>query len=81
MSSQPHIGKVDFIVGPETYQTWYKVLGSLTEGGKTPLVLLHGGPGMTHHYMLLVFMYSQLRHVKSLTIFCRPHEVLFEKYG
>ncbi|KAH0831333.1 hypothetical protein J3R83DRAFT_13984 [Lanmaoa asiatica] len=42
---------VDFKVGDETYQTWYKVVGDLTSG-VTPLVLLHGGPGMSHHYMI-----------------------------
>lgn len=42
---------VDFIVGAEMYQTWYEVLGDLTSG-LTPLVLLHGGPGWTHQYML-----------------------------
>ena len=29
------------------YETYYRVVG---EGGKTPLVLLHGGPGSTHNY-------------------------------
>lgn len=51
-SESHHDGKVDFKVGDETYQTWYKVLGSLNTPGTTPLVILHGGPGMTHHYML-----------------------------
>lgn len=53
MASESHRdGKVNFKVGDETYQTWYKVLGSLNAPGMTPLVVLHGGPGMTHHYML-----------------------------
>ena len=44
-------GKVDFKVAEEIYQTWYKVVGPL-KGGRRPVVALHGGPGMTHHYML-----------------------------
>lgn len=32
------------------YQTWYRVTGNL-DSGKTPLVVLHGGPGGTHDYL------------------------------
>ncbi len=32
------------------YQTWYRVTGNL-DNGKTPLVILHGGPGGTHDYL------------------------------
>ncbi|KJA18970.1 hypothetical protein HYPSUDRAFT_908552 [Hypholoma sublateritium FD-334 SS-4] len=52
MSSESRNGKVEFKVGDEIFQTWYKILGSLNAPGTTPLVVLHGGPGMTHHYML-----------------------------
>ena len=32
-------------------ETWYRVVGDLTPGsGKTPVVILHGGPGATHDY-------------------------------
>ena len=51
MSSESHSGKVDFKVEEEIYQTWYKVVGPL-KGGRRPVVTVHGGPGMTHHYML-----------------------------
>jgi len=44
-------GKIDFRVGTETYQTWYKIIGNLRSGVR-PLVILHGGPGLSHHYML-----------------------------
>ena len=40
-------GTVDF--GP--YETWYRVTGDL-EGGQVPLVVLHGGPGAAHNYLL-----------------------------
>jgi L-proline amide hydrolase len=33
-----------------SYETWYRVTGDLG-GGKTPVVVLHGGPGCTHDYV------------------------------
>jgi len=44
-------GKIDFHYGGETYQTWYKVVGDLSSGVR-PAVVLHGGPGISHHYVL-----------------------------
>ncbi|MDR0280278.1 MAG: proline iminopeptidase-family hydrolase [Paucimonas sp.] len=32
------------------HQTWYRITGDL-ECGRTPLVILHGGPGCTHDYV------------------------------
>lgn len=32
------------------YQTWYRITGDIDKG-KTPLVILHGGPGCTHDYV------------------------------
>ena len=40
-------GTVDF----GSYETWYRVTGNL-EGGQVPLVVLHGGPGAAHNYLL-----------------------------
>lgn len=40
-------GSVDWDGG----RTWYRVVGELGEGGPTPLVLLHGGPGAGHDYL------------------------------
>ena len=34
-------------------KTWYKVVGNLREAGnRTPLIILHGGPGANHDYLL-----------------------------
>jgi proline-specific peptidase len=44
-------GKIDFRVGSETYQTWFRVFGDINSGIR-PLVVLHGGPGLSHHYVL-----------------------------
>ncbi|GLA25637.1 proline-specific peptidase [Aspergillus phoenicis ATCC 13157] len=35
---------------PQPAQTWYRVYGDIKTG--TPLVVLHGGPGFCHNYML-----------------------------
>ncbi|KAH9945098.1 proline-specific peptidase [Epithele typhae] len=59
----------------KTCKTWYKVFGDL-KCGKTPLVVLHGGPGAAHNYVLSiadlvqthgipVVMYDQLGCGKS----------------
>jgi L-proline amide hydrolase len=34
------------------WRTWYRVTGDLDTSIKTPVVVLHGGPGATHHYTL-----------------------------
>jgi L-proline amide hydrolase len=34
------------------HQTWYRVVGELRPDGPAPLVVLHGGPGATHDYLL-----------------------------
>ncbi|TFK38247.1 Alpha/Beta hydrolase protein [Crucibulum laeve] len=44
------IGYAPFTLGKETYQTWYKILGDVKS--HRPVVTIHGGPGMSHHYML-----------------------------
>jgi L-proline amide hydrolase len=31
--------------------TWYRVEGSLGDGSKAPLIVLHGGPGAAHDYL------------------------------
>ncbi len=34
------------------WQTWYRVTGDFEAASKTPVVVLHGGPGATHNYTL-----------------------------
>ena len=48
-------GTVAFPVDGEEARTWYRVTGDLRPGDATapaPLVVLHGGPGATHDYLL-----------------------------
>ncbi len=35
------------------YETWYRVTGDL-DAGRIPLVVLHGGPGAAHNYLLQI---------------------------
>ena len=46
-------GTVDFAVPgiEQPCKTWYTIFGSLSSS-KRPLVVLHGGPGVPHYYML-----------------------------
>jgi L-proline amide hydrolase len=45
-------GTVQFELGNgEVAETWFRITGDL-EAGAAPLVLLHGGPGATHDYLL-----------------------------
>ncbi|KAG1886536.1 proline-specific peptidase [Suillus subluteus] len=77
-------GTIDFKVGDETYQTWYNIVGDL-KSGKRPLVTLHGGPGMSHIYMIShteiyslygipVIFYDQLGIGKSTHLRDKPAE-------
>jgi len=48
-------GTVPFPLGGDDAVTWYRGTGDLRPGGPdapTPLVVLHGGPGATHDYLL-----------------------------
>jgi len=47
-------GTVPFELEGETAQTWYRVAGELRPGDAVPapLVVLHGGPGAAHDYLL-----------------------------
>ncbi|OBZ70473.1 L-amino acid amidase [Grifola frondosa] len=60
-------GTVDFVVGRETYHTWYSVYGDLTDHNhwRTPLIVVHGGPGLTHDYLLPI---SDLAHTAHIPV-------------
>ncbi|OBZ67520.1 L-amino acid amidase [Grifola frondosa] len=77
-------GTNTFTHGHDTFQTWYKVVGDLKSGGR-PLVTLHGGPGLLHHYMLPhidlcashaipVIFYDQVGNGKSSHVKDKPKE-------
>jgi proline-specific peptidase len=79
-------GFVDFTIENETYQTWYKVFGDLKAKNVTPLVALHGGPGISHNYMLPhaklyeargipVLVYDQIGIGKSTHLSDKPKSI------
>jgi hypothetical protein len=41
-------GTTPFVIGTESYKTWYKVFGKLVGATQPPLIVLHGGPGTRH---------------------------------
>src|SRR5919109_4458567 len=50
-------GTVPFDLGAESAETWFRVTGELCPDdpdAPAPLVVLHGGPGATHDYLLAV---------------------------
>lgn len=74
-------GTVPFNFNGEKYHTWYKIKGDLATT-RRPLVVLHGGPGLSHDYMVSladltqqdipVIFYDQLGNGRSMRL---PHKV------
>ncbi|KAI0319039.1 proline iminopeptidase [Amylostereum chailletii] len=68
----------------EIFQTYYKVFGTLEGATRTPLVVLHGGPGLSHDYLLPiadlataspsipVIFYDQLGNARSTHLKDKP---------
>ena len=57
MSSEVREGTVPFDLDGETAQTWFRVTGDLRPGdteSPAPLIVLHGGPGAAHDYLLSI---------------------------
>ncbi|KAJ7844639.1 proline-specific peptidase [Mycena leptocephala] len=48
----PTEGKIPFIVDNETFETHYKLVGDIAGCTHGPLVVLHGGPGISHDYLI-----------------------------
>ena len=75
-------GSIPFIYQGETYQTYYKVFGSLADRTTTSLVILHGGPGLSHDYLLPlsdladtsipVIFYDQIGNARSTHLKSKP---------
>ncbi|KAJ7792084.1 proline-specific peptidase [Mycena leptocephala] len=47
-------GKIPFIVGGEAFETYYKLFGDISSCTSGPLVVLHGGPGISHDYLISI---------------------------
>jgi len=55
-------GSVAFVHNDEQFHTFYKIIGDL-QSGVRPLIVLHGGPGISHHYMLPHALLASYHHV------------------
>lgn len=65
----------------KTYTTWYRVFGQLPHPTRRPLIVVHGGPGLSHDYLLPlqdlatsrpVIFYDQLGTARSTHIHDQP---------
>ncbi|CDO74674.1 hypothetical protein BN946_scf184828.g14 [Trametes cinnabarina] len=75
-------GHIDFPHEGETYQTYYKIFGDLHNRTRPPVVVLHGGPGLSHDYLLPhadlaehsfpVIFYDQLGNARSTHLPDKP---------
>ncbi|EIW57647.1 proline-specific peptidase [Trametes versicolor FP-101664 SS1] len=76
MSANPEPeGVIPFPYQGETFQTYYKVFGSLQTRTRPPVVVIHGGPALSHDYLLPladlteqsfpVILYDQLGNARS----------------
>ena len=75
-------GHLPFTYEGETYQTYYKVFGDLENRTQTPLIALHGGPGLSHDALLPisdladasipVIFYDQLGNARSTHLKDKP---------
>ncbi|KAF8962210.1 proline iminopeptidase [Flammula alnicola] len=85
MTSSFTEGTIDFTRNDETYQTYYKRFGDLENRTRNPLVVLHGGPGLCHNYLVSfadlsskyhipVILYDQLGNGKSTHLREQPPE-------
>ena len=57
---------IPFTVGSETYQTWYTTTTSPSPTSRRPLVLLHGGPGCSHHYLLALLPLAESHQIPMI---------------
>lgn len=58
-------GKIPFTYQGETYSTFYKAFGDFLNPSHTPLVVLHGGPGLTHEYLIPI---ADLAHTANIPV-------------
>ncbi|TBU65782.1 proline iminopeptidase [Dichomitus squalens] len=77
-------GFIPFSYQGETYQTYYKVFDDLANRSNPPLIVLHGGPGLSHDYLLPlsdlaetgipVILYDQVGNARSTHLPTKPRE-------
>lgn len=76
-------GLIPFNYQGETFETYYKVFGDIATCTETPLIVLHGGPGLVHDYLvpfsdltadasIPVILYDQLGNGRSTHLKEKP---------
>ncbi|KAI0833601.1 proline-specific peptidase [Trametes gibbosa] len=75
-------GLLNFPYQGEVHQTYYKVFGDLENRTRSPVVVLHGGPGISHDYLLPladltnqsypVILYDQIGNARSTHLLDKP---------
>ncbi|CDO74673.1 hypothetical protein BN946_scf184828.g13 [Trametes cinnabarina] len=75
-------GYINFSREGETYQTYYKIFGDLQNRTRPPVVVVHGGPGASHDYLLphadlakqafTVIFYDQVGNARSTRLPGKP---------
>ncbi|KAF8573444.1 proline iminopeptidase [Ramaria rubella] len=67
MSPKVTEGYAEYVVpaAAKRCQTWYKIIGDLKARTHRPLLVLHGGPGMVHNYLLA---YADLASLYSIPV-------------
>ena len=76
-------GVIPFIRDGETFETYYKIFGDLEHRTKPPLIVLHGGPGLVHNYLvpfsdlavnasIPIILYDQIGNGKSTHLRDKP---------
>ncbi|EMD34962.1 hypothetical protein CERSUDRAFT_85714 [Gelatoporia subvermispora B] len=75
-------GTIPFTYQGETFQTYYKIFGELENRTHTPLIGLHGGPGLSHDYLvplgdltskgIPVILYDQIGNSRSTHLKDKP---------
>lgn len=81
-SAQATDGFIDFPYEGEVHQTYYKVFGDLQDRSRTPVIVIHGGPGLSHDYLLPladladqsypVILYDQIGNARSTHLPNKP---------
>ncbi|KAI0833597.1 proline-specific peptidase [Trametes gibbosa] len=75
-------GFIDFPYQGEVHQTYYRIFGDLENRTRPPVVALHGGPGISHDYIIPiadltdqsypVIMYDQIGNARSTHLPDKP---------
>lgn len=78
-------GTIPFTVEGETHHTWFKAIGDVSGCSHTPVIVLHGGPGLAHDYLvphidlytkssIPVILYDQLGNSRSTHLPDKPKD-------